>query len=421
LEAQVPFLKRQFCWSAVLAYLLPQGCASRSFDQSDGNDQNETLQVASPSGGSAAEFLKGLSGNFASSERLNSGKMLEQYVATLPSSSTKTFLEMSAQYLQSTQRCDPSARVRVFRGVGGQPLIRDGKLPLDNIGNPTGGKSLAPGPGVNLLPDALRRLTAHLKAQGVETGRAKDPGVAIFAALNKSTLTLNEMFELGTGVGGRPIDSVAMSHTITSKRSPFHSTTLLESVAVRFAGAGRSKVRYIALDMCPERIFPVSNSSSLITFNEAEIYSPFFLLPEEITAVVDCSAPQDAKTCSAVWGSLGVGRPAPNSGTANMGACYFNFDSPYEQERNTLFKWTPPHYQKKVFPEFVSTMSNLKSGSSVSDWRTYVAGVAKPGGVCESSCARSDDFWARKSAPGVNISPSLQTDYQAVRKGNGCN
>ena len=300
--------------------------------------------------------------------------------------------------------------------MGGQPLLRDPKMPLDKIGNPAGGQSLPPGPGVNLLPDGLKRIAQNLKAQGLDFGGAKDPGAALYAQLGNVNLSLTSFLDLPSTMGSRPIDNVALSHTVTSKSSPFHSTTLLESIAVRFAGAGKSKVRYIALDICPQRAFPVSNSSALITFNEAEVYVPLFLLPEEIVGVVDCSASQDASSCRVVAGN--VTPAAKGSGTSAFRACYFNYDTPYENERAVLFKWTPPHYQKNVFPQFVSTMSKLSGANAVSDYEKFLNGLEK--GSCASSCVRSDDFWARHSLPQVLPFSKLAADYEVTRQNAGC-
>lgn len=287
------------------------------------NEPQRATQTPSPSLVTQA-YMNGLLAAPGSPQRLDAAKILksqiesaqEKFYAKNPLA--KRFPEMqkgldyAVEYLATPKEkltpdgkvCPPEERIRVYRGYSGQPII--------------GPKGHA-GPGFVAMKGWGRELVSAIKGlkknnalqvNGMKQDTTKVPGEAgwvtgdstgkviyenlsLLDANNKQTR--NALFEKTDWDATttkynwiqKAIDHTAGQEFTTgedlSRDSFFISTTLDFEVSKNFGEGG-----ILVAEVCPERFFLTQNPQEL---KEKELLLPFFILPEEIVAVLhhDCT------------------------------------------------------------------------------------------------------------------------------------
>lgn len=278
--------------------ILLSGCKSRTYNQAN-------VQSDATTAGTRA-ILVGLAEPIGSPERISAGeeieRTLEAQFAKFGKSGepdhergqelTRKMFRATFQYLKArspSQLCQPHEKIRFYRGFSSSPLI--GSSHSDNryfMFDPYGGRLLtaASRAGVSVTPRlASSASVAEPKLEG------PFPGQAIFDTVDRLQGVSFENLPWQTFLGqrrdisrrGKNIDlsfhGLSWAHTGDSANSPFISVSLTSHTASIW-GPG-----YLVLDLCPQRAFLASSGG--LGGTESEFLVPLFLLPEEITDVVD--------------------------------------------------------------------------------------------------------------------------------------
>lgn len=320
--------------------------------------ENITVDHSMPGADKLRTFLWGLNQPPCHPDRIRSGHLLYKQIydsyegfqfSNIPEHRAQQLLLRSvylasADYLRArptaakNQMCAPEEKIRIYRGIGGMPLVR---APLAMTGvhlAPMFGDQLTSGlktlglvnvtnqpliPNRDLgelgfenqsrmkgltwdyvegVPHGWKYVLGHQRSSGYpdtdKNGIPEEtpeppfpfpPGpVTTFAPVAMSTVILTdppknpfeEWYEPGKTWFkiNAQLQRILTQHTHTSTFSPFLSASFSQSM-----GFGYGPIM-IAMDVCPERILPNFELRGIFAFEE-ELYIPFFVLPEEIVRI----------------------------------------------------------------------------------------------------------------------------------------
>ncbi len=339
------------------------------------------------------EFFTGLSSAPGSPARKRSGEILEnvfqeKLYPQVPKKDepyekesqehTHHVLNLTIEYLKAGNQCNPTQRIRAYRGLGSQNLLI----------HPEG----QPEQGFHVFADWGTLLTDELKG-GIFSGNAI-PGVHVFQRLggaNKSAIEqLNWPNFFGMGrLAARSNDpnnfidfnweKLAKTHSGSSSFSPLISFALKPDVSDGF-GPG-----FLIVDICPERVLPLEN---YLTFGETEIYVPLFVLPEEIVRVEGLQCGLDIQNGKAKRESC-YPKPltdsdAPSSATQRMRECYINFGHPIEYK-----SWgARDSVSRRFFAEKLDILNQIFLSKNLTEARQAQTQVLQQ---CAASCTVAND------------------------------
>lgn len=291
------------------------------------------------SGSLTKDFFTGLSSAPGTPARQHAGEILEKVFKeklypTIPNAGdqyakesrerTQRILNLTIEYLKSGTQCDPSQRIRAYRGLGSQNVLF----------HPQG----HPEQGVHVFTNWSNLLTGEIKG-GIFGGNAL-PGVRVFQGLEGANKSAIDQIDWSLFFGmGRQVarsrdpnnfiefnwENLTMAHSVTSGQSPLISFALKSDVSDGF-GPG-----FLVADICPERVLPLENN---FAFGETEIYVPLFVLPEEIVRVEGLQCGLDIQNGKAKRENC-YPQPLTDStpispATQSMRECYINFGHPVE-------------------------------------------------------------------------------------------
>jgi hypothetical protein len=230
----------------------------------------------------AKQLYAGLLAMPGSAERKQSGEILQQWLdevstrsapdKTCPSEDirqhqiTKKILQGTIDYLKAPKSCAPEHKVRLYRGLGKNQFFTEN--------------------GRTLVPWSPLTYLATMKDQKIPAAASKDHRSNPLDDLTYKTVTQKYCLNC---VKNMFWDNIIASHSgAGSASSPALSTSLEAGEAKTFASP-----YLMVLDVCVERALALYNvnDGNSATFSEAEVYLPFFALPEEVTAIV--KVPED--------------------------------------------------------------------------------------------------------------------------------
>jgi hypothetical protein len=354
---------------------------------------NANAQALSSNGKEEAlEFLKGLMAPVASAERKKAGQILkarinttysEEFVQSSPEMKedrlrAKGIFQLTADYLIADQTCEASKKVRLYRGIGTQPVIR-----------PAGSNS-----GLQVFGEINKQIYSSFP----NLPQGADIGVMAYDQMDNLRVDLNAIdWNLLFGIGRKPLvyddeeiqgrwTHLASAHTTDSKGSPLISTSLLSTVGDQYGPP------VLVLDMCPERIFPAMMIFDVFgTFWESELYVPFFILPEEVVRIegLPCFFERQ-RNPSHVCPDI-VDRDPVGERTRNFRKIFLNFGYRFERifmSELISFEDSPsagrelrkPYAKNK--DEFYETLD--QSNYALDQWRSSIANL-KFEGSCEAA------------------------------------
>lgn len=347
------------------------------------------------------DFLSGLNALPGSAERTRAGRELSAWLGEPDDPTTRAAIGLTLDYLQNAATCTNNDRVRLYRGIGGAPLIRPARAQL----------------GVSLLGDWERAISSDLRAAGLAFPRSTDNGALIFANLGRTNRAEFGSYGLPDLLDDTWAD-LTSAHSLSAGRSALISTTLQQDLARELAGSGNGLRRYLVLDVCPERALPITGSLELKSFDSAEVYVPLFILPEEITALVEVArTPHGQITERVIAGDPAALRAEQSQATRSFRSCYFNFDLPLERSRELLQGWVPPAFRTRIQPEWMKPLAELTPENRRSEWRKHTLGLSE--GVCRPSCERTAEFVQRAEGFGEDKEDEM-LQYRLALKRTGC-
>lgn len=257
----------------ILMYFIV-GCAHQKFSIRQPNSDQSTK--------AAGDLYSGLWAEYGSNERRYAGELMQRWLdqaveaAPKPDAEmselektsllkdiqlTRNVMQMTIDYMKSSQMCPAAQKVRLFRGM------RDDQLLKRN------GKSLS------VWSTYTYRFIVEGKA--IPANRQEFNKEDPFEDLNYKTLKNKYSFGDNTQVDFRWPNLTEAHSGVESNVSSLISTSLEASISQDFA-----RPKLVVLDVCPERAYAIY-SAGAATFPEAEVYLPLFVFPEEVVAVVD--------------------------------------------------------------------------------------------------------------------------------------
>lgn len=318
------------------------------------------------------DFIDGLLAEAGSPERKRAGRILENilqtnyalFTADNPNTKqgqelTKKIFKYTTDYLQADKaaQCLQSQKVRVYRGITVLPVIHSSKSPQRHL---------------HLFNDWSTLLLNDL---GLIKSIPADSGSVVYSKrdnLKSSSITALPWahylgFQRLIGKARRPDDfinldwqALAVTHTVSSNGSPLLSTSLQPDVVdgLNFGPA------FIVADVCPERALTLR---STFAFGEAEVYVPFFLLPEEIVRIegADCGhrVYRQASKKDQCWKNPLTDTDARTPMSDVYRNCYVNFGFPVEYR----------HYSQSARAIVLErSFSNLNAMQNIEDTSTSV-------------------------------------------------
>lgn len=373
-------------------FFIISACSTNKNFQTNHKLNSERIPSSEEGKEEALKFVKGLLAPVASNDRKKAGEVLKEKINSvftddfINSSSemkedrirARGIFQMTADYLMANQSCLDSKKVRLYRGIGGQPVIR-----------PAGAKN-----GLQVFGELNKQI--YMSFPNLAQG--EDIGVLTYDQLESLSLDLSEIdWKLLFGIGRKPnyYDDeeilgqwtyLASAHSLNSKGSPLISTSLLSTVGDQYGPP------VLVLDVCPERLYPAMMEFDIFgTFWESEMYIPFFILPEEVVRIegLDCFF-QKQREPEHVCPDI-VDRDEVSERTKNFRRIFLNFG--YRFERIFMSELIAYDESPSAGRELRGTYETNKnkfykeldeSNYDFSQWRAKAENIAFEG-TCESA------------------------------------
>lgn len=387
----------------------------------------------------ASLFALGTLSPPGSPDRVKAGQILEDtvnkvYTPTSFSKNSETkkdqllakrIFQLTANYLKSSNLCRSEEKIRVYRGIGEQPVLRR-----------TGSKMGAAyfGGLQNAIVEGLVKASLLSKSR-IPLNELQDSGELAFENFNAISADINwdqlpvfikneqtQVFsrqlvdwKMIFGFGRKALDGknvdgkwsdIAKTHSLTAPETPLISVSLDAESAMMFGPS------LLVLDVCPERLMPsvIDRERSRVNFYETEFYLPITILPEEVVNIegIECRNQlrknnNGSELCKK--GAFKIQSETKRTENADkFWKLFYNFNHSFERmyvHIATQFGGSPELYLSwpaslsgERIQKFYAQLTN--SSGTIEDWRSQITSMSiKPD--CDNAAGVIDGieslFW----------------------------
>ncbi len=354
---------------------------------------------------STPAFFEGLSAKPGSPARKMAGSILETALAphfakmnlksSIESKRLERVLRFTISYLQADTVCEPSQRIKLYRGVGRQPFIGENKRKFSGfmVNNLWLG---------DLIKDTLK--SREKAGRPLKPWKVQWEGQSGRLPQLSGDYIGKEIFEsrdlLSFDVKSMDWENNLSEYSfggITSTQSAGEASTILISTSVSASVAAEFAPSFLTLTVCPERAMLVDYFAE--DFNEWEVYLPLFILPEEIALMeaVECGQIEDPDTAKKCHGKpFESNKTELNKLSSLVRNCIGNFGTEAERQFTNLVQ---NRFEQSIHPKFYQILTDSDSLES------FRANLSQLSNICKPDCAI-----AKKAHEGVDRAFKLETN-----------